>query len=236
MGKPHMGKLQIMPQHNFKDTPAYSILKKKINLTSFSNHVKAFSKSQNTFLISQIVCLKDQVMNPHRNKSKLRIGLNKSYKGNVTKKQSNKINNFPLAALSCMTEQKILKSNSMSSDVDLSSASTSKTSSSITQNKFFLKKINPPRELKDQELAEKQCTEMYENFDIEALKLLVKGKKETLLKLQRQEEEILELTNLTESWKQAGLDGLEMLRKYVNPEITIEDMLNDFKIPLNLFF
>ncbi|CRL01239.1 CLUMA_CG014657, isoform A [Clunio marinus] len=28
MGKPHMGRLQIMPQHNFKDTPAYEDAKR----------------------------------------------------------------------------------------------------------------------------------------------------------------------------------------------------------------
>lgn len=43
------------------------------------------------------------------------------------------------------------------------------------------------------------------------------------------------MKDMTERWKQAGLDGLERLRAYAKPETTIEEMLDSFKIPHEMF-
>ncbi|CRL00251.1 CLUMA_CG013524, isoform A [Clunio marinus] len=58
MGMLHMGKLQIMPQHNFKDTPAYIKIRLKSRLIwgQFVWQVPEILKVQNICPFSQNIC------------------------------------------------------------------------------------------------------------------------------------------------------------------------------------
>lgn len=74
-----------------------------------------------------------------------------------------------------------------------------------------------------------------ENLDIEALKKYIEEKKNHLKTLEKHQAQKEELTNLTEQWKQAGLDAMDHLRKFVEPPKTNEEILDSFKIPHTIF-
>lgn len=75
----------------------------------------------------------------------------------------------------------------------------------------------------------------YESLGMESLKALVEEKKSKLLILERYKAEKAELTELTQRWKEAGLAGLERLSKHIQPERTVEELLDNFKIPQEMF-
>lgn len=74
-----------------------------------------------------------------------------------------------------------------------------------------------------------------ESLDIEALKKHIEEKKSRLRSLEKHQSQKEELINLTEQWKQAGLDAMDQLRKFVEPPKTNEEILDNFKIPHTIF-
>lgn len=112
--------------------------------------------------------------------------------------------------------------------------STSSSSKSISKKT----KINK----KKLEFAAKKCLEPtddeiknYEELDTESLKTLVEEKRKQLEVLDRHKVEKEELTNLTERWKQAGVDGIERLRTIIRPPRSDGEILDSFKIPREMF-
>lgn len=75
----------------------------------------------------------------------------------------------------------------------------------------------------------------YETMDLEELRKLVEEKRKTVEIQARHDKEQEELKALIDKWKQAGQDGLEMLRKIIQPEPTIEKLLDEFKMPHDEF-
>lgn len=82
--------------------------------------------------------------------------------------------------------------------------------------------------LKQEGKAEEEVN--YETMDLEELRKLVEQKRKSLEIQGRHEKEQIELTALIEKWKQAGNDGLEMLRKIIVPTPTVEALLDSFKM------
>lgn len=75
----------------------------------------------------------------------------------------------------------------------------------------------------------------YEKMDLEELRKLVEEKRKAAEIQERHEKEQEELKALIEKWKQAGRDGLEMLIKIIQPTPTTEALLDDFKMPHDVF-
>lgn len=84
--------------------------------------------------------------------------------------------------------------------------------------------------------SDKDETIVIEDLDLEALRALVEEKRETLRLLERHKVEKQELIDLTEKWKEAGIQGLEEMRKIIKEPQTCEMLLNSFKIPYTVFF
>jgi len=78
-------------------------------------------------------------------------------------------------------------------------------------------------------------TQNYDDLDLESLKTLVENKRSQLAVLERHQTEKEELTNLAERWKEAGLVGIKRFREIIQPPRTIEEILDSFKIPHEVF-
>lgn len=111
------------------------------------------------------------------------------------------------------------------------SSKVSKNRNSLTQKKLKFAALN---QLKDDH--EKDENKNIEDLDFEALTVIVKEKQETVRLLERHVEEKQELIDLTEKWKEAGIQGLEELKKIIKEPHTIEQLLDSFKIPRTIFF
>jgi hypothetical protein len=71
------------------------------------------------------------------------------------------------------------------------------------------------------------------NLSVEQLTVLVEEKRKKLEFLQKHEAEKKNLIEVTEKWKQAGLDAMERLREW--KPATDEEILDSFKIPHEFF-
>lgn len=73
------------------------------------------------------------------------------------------------------------------------------------------------------------------HLDLKSLKSLVEEKRAKLEVLRRHQTEKENLVDLTDKWKDAGLDGLDKLRECLQPARTSEEILDGFKIPHEMF-
>jgi hypothetical protein len=128
-----------------------------------------------------------------------------------------------------------------SSSSSASNSSTSTTPSFSSSPKTILKKavINKKKlefaALKNQESSDDEEVQNINKLDIESLKSLVEKKREQLAVLVRHQAEKTELIEVTEKWKEAGIEAMNSLRKYVDPPKSDEEILASFKIPHNIF-
>lgn len=74
-----------------------------------------------------------------------------------------------------------------------------------------------------------------EQLDVKALEALVAEKRAKLQRMQKRQSEMAELQNLINKWKEAGLDGIEQLRKTRQDPVSNEEILDSFKIPHEAF-